>query len=110
MSFTDTFEYSVEKILVSIAIKLNSQIRVSAICDAFILSFPIAMVNLLITLINFATLSPGGLIASILHLGMIFPRLAEAQQIFIPVINGLVNTTAISTTLLVAHNVTISCQ
>ncbi len=62
MSFMDTFERGMEKILVPIAIKLNSQIHVSAIRDAFILSFPIVMASSLIILINFAILSPDGFI------------------------------------------------
>ncbi|MEH3351124.1 hypothetical protein POV14_21965, partial [Klebsiella variicola] len=66
MSFMDTFERGMEKILVPVAIKLNSQIHVSAIRDAFILSFPIVMASSLIILINFAILSPDGFIASIL--------------------------------------------
>lgn len=73
MSFMDTFERGMEKILVPVAIKLNSQIHVSAIRDAFILSFPIVMASSLIILINFAILSPDGFIASILHLGTILP-------------------------------------
>lgn len=84
MSFMNAFERGMEKILVPVAIKLNSQIHVSAIRDAFILSFPIVMASSLIILINFAILSPDGFIASILHLGTIFPNLADAQQIFYP--------------------------
>ncbi len=110
MSFMDTFERGMEKILVPVAIKLNSQIHVSAIRDAFILSFPIVMASSLIILINFAILSPDGFIASILHLGSIFPNLAEAQQIFTPVMNGSVNIMAILITFLVARNMAISYQ
>lgn len=110
MSFMDTFERGMEKILVPVAIKLNSQIHVSAIRDAFILSFPIVMASSLIILINFAILSPDGFIASILHLGTIFPHLAEAQQIFTPVMNGSVNIMAILITFLVARNMAISYQ
>lgn len=110
MSFMDTFERGMEKILVPVAIKLNSQIHVSAIRDAFILSFPIVMASSLIILINFAILSPDGFIASILHLGAIFPHLAEAQQIFTPVMNGSVNIMAILITFLVARNMAISYQ
>ncbi len=99
-----------KKILVPVAIKLNSQIHVSAIRDAFILSFPIVMASSLIILINFAILSPDGFIASILHLGSIFPHLAEAQQIFTPVMNGSVNIMAILITFLVARNMAISYQ
>ncbi|WP_300005841.1 PTS sugar transporter subunit IIC [uncultured Cedecea sp.] len=110
MSLMDAFERGMEKILVPIAIKLNSQIHVSAIRDAFILSFPIVMASSLIVLINFAILSPDGFIASLLHLGTIFPNLAEAQNIFSPVMNGSVNIMSIMIAFLVARNIAISYQ
>ncbi|EPC7760716.1 PTS sugar transporter subunit IIC [Salmonella enterica] len=110
MSFMDTFERGMEKILVPIAIKLNSQIHVSAIRDAFILSFPIIMASSLVILINFAVLSPDGFIASILHLQAFFPHLSDAQQIFTPVVNGSVNIMAILIAFLVARNIAISYQ
>lgn len=108
MRFMDAFERGMEKILVPIAIKLNSQIHISAIRDAFILSFPIVMASSLIILINFAILSPDGFIASVLHLGDFFPHLADAQQIFTPVMNGSVNIMAILITFLVARNIAVS--
>jgi len=110
MSLMDAFERGMEKILVPIAIKLNSQIHISAIRDAFILSFPIVMASSLIVLINFAILSPDGFIASLLHLGTIFPNLAEAQNIFSPVMNGSVNVMSIMIAFLVARNIAISYQ
>lgn len=110
MSLMDAFERGMEKILVPIAIKLNSQIHVSAIRDAFILSFPIVMASSLIVLINFAILSPDGFIASLLHLGTIFPNLAEAQNVFAPVMNGSVNIMSIMIAFLVARNIAISYQ
>jgi len=110
MSLMDAFERGMEKILVPIAIKLNSQIHVSAIRDAFILSFPIVMASSLIVLINFAILSPDGFIASLLHLGTLFPNLAEAQNIFSPVMNGSVNIMSIMIAFLVARNIAISYQ
>lgn len=110
MSFMDSFERGMERILVPIAIKLNSQIHISAIRDAFILSFPIVMASSLIVLINFAVLSPDGFIASLLHLGTIFPNLAEAQNIFSPVMNGSVNVMSIMIAFLIARNIAISYQ
>jgi len=106
----NAFERGMEKILVPIAIKLNSQIHISAIRDAFILSFPIVMASSLIVLINFAILSPDGFIASLLHLGTLFPNLAEAQKIFAPVMNGSVNVMSIMIAFLVARNIAISYQ
>jgi len=110
MSLMDAFERGMERILVPIAIKLNSQIHISAIRDAFILSFPIVMASSLIVLINFAVLSPDGFIASLLHLGTIFPNLAEAQNIFSPVMNGSVNVMSIMIAFLIARNIAISYQ
>lgn len=110
MSLMDNFERGMEKILVPVAIKLNSQIHISAIRDAFILSFPIVMASSLIVLINFAILSPDGFIASILHLGTLFPNLAEAQKIFSPVMNGSVNIMSIMIAFLVARNIAINYQ
>ncbi len=107
MSLMDSFERGMEKVLVPVAIKLNSHIHVSAIRDAFILSFPIVMASSLIILINFAILSPDGFIASLLHLGALFPNLADAQQIFTPVMNGSVSIMSILITFLVARNIAI---
>lgn len=45
MNLMDNFERGMEKILAPVAIKLNSQIHISAIRDAFILSFPIVMAS-----------------------------------------------------------------
>lgn len=110
MSFMESFERGMEKILVPIAVKLNSQIHISAVRDAFILSFPIVMASSLIILINFAILSPDGFIASILHLDALFPNLAAAQEIFTPVMNGSVNIMAVLITFLVARNIAINYQ
>lgn len=102
-----TIERGMEKILVPLAIKLNSQKHISAIRDAFILLFPIIMASSLIILINFAILSPDGFIAKILSLNTLFPQLAEAQQIFSPVLNGSVNVMALMIAFLVARNMAI---
>lgn len=110
MSLMTSFEHGMEKILVPVAVKLNSQSHVSAIRDAFILSFPITMASSLIVLINFAILSPDGFIASLLHLKTLFPHLEAAQQIFAPVMNGSVNIMAIMITFLVARNMAITFQ
>ena len=63
MSFMTSFERGMEKVLVPIAIRLNSQRHIAAIRDAFILSFPLVMASSFIILINFAILSPDGFIA-----------------------------------------------
>lgn len=107
MSFMNTFERGMERILVPIAVKLNSQVHIAAIRDAFILSFPIVMASSLIVLINFAILSPDGFIARLLYLPSLFPNLADAQEIFTPVMNGSVNVMSIMITFLVARNIAI---
>lgn len=60
------FEHGMERVLVPVANKLNSQRHIAAIRDAFILVFPLIMAGSIITLINFAVLSPDGFIAKIL--------------------------------------------
>lgn len=101
------FEHGMERVLVPVANKLNSQRHIAAIRDAFILVFPLIMAGSIITLINFAVLSPDGFIAKILFLGKIFPNLADAQSIFSPVMQGSTNIMAILIVFLVARNLAI---
>ncbi len=101
------FEHGMERVLVPVANKLNSQRHIAAIRDAFILVFPLIMAGSIITLINFAVLSPDGFIAKILFLGKIFPNLADAQAIFSPVMQGSTNIMAILIVFLVARNLAI---
>lgn len=108
MELMKSIEQGMEKLLVPIAIKLNSQKHIAAIRDAFILVFPIIMASSLIILINFAILSPDGFIAKILSLSVIFPNLGNAQEVLSPVLNGSVNIMAIMITFLVARNLAIS--
>lgn len=108
MSFMTSFERGMEKILVPVAIKLNSQRHIAAIRDAFILSFPLVMASSFIILINFAILSSDGFIAKMLFLGKIFPNIASAQAVFSPVMQGSVNIMAILIVFLVARNIAIS--
>lgn len=108
MSFMASFERGMEKILVPVAIKLNSQRHIAAIRDAFILSFPLVMASSFIILINFAILSPDGFIAKMLFLGKNFPNIASAQAVFSPVMQGSVNIMAILIVFLVARNLAIS--
>ncbi|BCE15233.1 hypothetical protein RSC3_02589 [Bacillus paralicheniformis] len=82
--FMEKFERNVERFLVPVAAKLNSQRHICAIRDAFILSFPIIMAGSIIILLNFAILSPDGFIANILFLEKIFPNLADYQSVFTP--------------------------
>lgn len=105
MSLMNSFERGMEKVLVPVAIKLNSQRHVSAIRDAFILSFPIVMASSIIVLINFAILSPDGFVATLLHLKALFPNLEKAQAIFSPVMNGSVNIMSILIAFLVGRNI-----
>ncbi|MBD1380568.1 PTS sugar transporter subunit IIC [Metabacillus arenae] len=110
MSFMQKFESVVERILVPIATKLNSQRHICAIRDAFILSFPIIMAGSIIILLNFAILSPDGFIAKILFLEKLFPNLADAQQIFTPVLRGSLDIMAILVVFLVGRNMAISLK
>lgn len=72
MSFMDKLESNLNKILVPMAIKLNSQRHIAAVRDAFITAFPLTMAASLILLINFTILDPNGFIANLLRLGTIF--------------------------------------
>jgi len=110
MSFMSSLEKGMEKVLVPIAIKLNSQRHIASIRDAFILSFPLVMASSLIALINFAILSPDGFIAKILFLGKLFPNLASAQALFEPVMQGSVNIMSILIAFLVARNLAVALK
>nr|WP_274542790.1 MarC family NAAT transporter [Shigella boydii] len=99
-----------ERFLVPVAIKLNSQKHVAAVRDGFVFTFPIIMASSLIILINFAILSPDGFIAGLLHLNSIFPNFEKAQAIFTPVMNGSVNIMSIMIAFLVARNMAISYE
>ncbi|MCA8679501.1 PTS transporter subunit EIIC, partial [Escherichia coli] len=110
MGLMASFERGMERFLVPVAIKLNSQKHVAAVRDGFVFTFPIIMASSLIILINFAILSPDGFIAGLLHLNSIFPNLEKAQSIFTPVMNGSVNIMSIMIAFLVARNMAISYE
>lgn len=110
MGLMASFERGMERFLVPVAIKLNSQKNVAAVRDGFVFTFPIIMASSLIILINFAILSPDGFIAGLLHLNSIFPNLEKAQAIFTPVMNGSVNIMSIMIAFLVARNMAISYE
>ncbi|SCI76717.1 PTS system oligo-beta-mannoside-specific EIIC component [uncultured Clostridium sp.] len=105
MSFMSKFESTIEKVLVPVATKLNSQRHICAIRDAFILTFPLTMAGSLMILINNVILAPTGFIASLLRLHTIFPGLAEYQAIFTPVINGSTEILSILVVFLIARNI-----
>ena len=69
MSVMETMQSKMEATLVPFAAKLNAQRHVAAVRDAFTLAFPLTLAGSIITLINYAILSPDGFIAKILHLG-----------------------------------------
>lgn len=110
MGLMTSFERGMERFLVPVAIKLNSQKHVAAVRDGFVFTFPIIMASSLIILINFAILSPDGFIAGLLHLNRVFPNLEKAQAIFTPVMNGSVNIMSIMIAFLVARNMAISYE
>lgn len=100
----DKIQAGIERLLVPIAAKLNSQRHVCAVRDAFILTFPLTMAGSLMILLNFVFLSPDGFVASLLKLGEIFPNLADYQAIFSPVLKGSVDILAILVVFLIARN------
>lgn len=110
MGFMAGFERGMEKVLVPIAAKLNSQRHVVAIRDAFILAFPITMAGSLVLLLNFAILAPDGFLAKILFLHKLFPNLADYQQVFTPVLNGSTNILSMFIVFLIARNIAIALK
>ncbi len=105
MSIMSGFERVVEKALVPVATKLNSQRHICAIRDAFILAFPITMAGSLIILLNFAVLAEDGFIAKILFLNKLFPNLSDYQEVLSPVLRGSTNIMSIIIVFLVARNI-----
>lgn len=94
----------IEKLLVPLATKLNSQRHICAIRDAFILTFPITMAGSLMILLNYVLLSPDGFIADLFNLGDLIPNLSDYQAIFSPVLKGSVDILAIFIVFLIARN------
>ena len=92
-----------ERFLVPLASKINSQRHVVAIRDAFTLVFPLTMAGSLVILINFVFLSPDGFVAQLLNLEKFIPNLAEYQAILSPVINGTTNIMSLLVVFLVAY-------
>ena len=82
MGFMETMQAKMDATLVPVASKLNGQRHVAAVRDAFTLAFPLTLAGSIITLVNFAVLSPDGFIAKLLHLGALIPNLADYQKIF----------------------------
>ena len=68
MNMMEKFQEGIERVLVPLASKLNSQRHICAVRDAFILSFPLTMAGSLMTLLNFVLLSPDGFIAKLLKI------------------------------------------
>ena len=60
MSFMETMQAKMDATFVPIASKLNGQRHVAAVRDAFTLAFPLTLAGSIITLVNFAVLSPDG--------------------------------------------------
>ena len=104
MSFMEKFQSQIERFLVPLASKLNSQRHICAVRDAFILTFPLTMAGSLMVLINSVFLSPDGFVCKMLRLQKIFPNIAEYQAIFSPVLKGSTDILAILVTFLIARN------
>ncbi len=103
MSFIESTQEKLEEVLVPFAAKLNAQRHVAAVRDAFTLAFPLTLAGSIITLLNYAVLSPDGFIAKILHLGTLIPNLADYQAVLSPVLNGTANIMSLLITFLTAY-------
>lgn len=104
MTTMEKFQAGIERFLVPIAAKLNSQRHICAVRDSFILTFPLTMAGSLMVLLNFVFLSPDGFVAKVLKLESIIPNFAEYQNIFSPVLRGSADILAIFIVFLVARN------
>lgn len=104
MNMMEKFQEGIERVLVPLASKLNSQRHICAVRDAFILLFPLTMAGSLMVLLNFVLLSPDGFIAKLLKLEAIIPNLADYQAIFSPVVKGSTDILAILVVFLIARN------
>ena len=104
MSFMEKFQSQIERLLVPLASKLNSQRHICAIRDSFILTFPLTMAGSLMVLLNFVLLSPDGFICKLLRLDKVFPNIGECQAIFTPVLKGSADILAIMIVFLIARN------
>lgn len=99
----DKLQEAMERVLVPVASKVNSQRHVAAVRDAFTLSFPLTMAGSMVLLINYVFLDPNGFIASLLHLGDLIPNLTDYQAVLSSVINGTTNILALIIAFLVAY-------
>ena len=104
MTTMEKFQAGIERFLVPIAAKLNSQRHICAVRDSFILTFPLTMAGSLMVLLNFVFLSPDGFVAKLLKLESIIPNFAEYQNIFSPVLRGSADILAIFIVFLDARN------
>lgn len=104
MSIMDKFQSAIERLLVPIASKINSQRHICAVRDAFILSFPLTMAGSLMVLLNNVLLSPDGFIIKMLKLDKVFPNIGQCQAIFSPVLKGSADIFAILVVFLIARN------
>lgn len=104
MSMMEKFQSQIEKVLVPIASRLNSQRHVCAIRDAFILSFPLTMAGSLMVLLNNVFLSPDGFMFKILQFDKICPGITKYQAVFSPVIKGSADIFSILIVFLIARN------
>lgn len=100
----DRFKDFLEKNIIPFATKLNAQRHIAAVRDAFITAFPLTMAGSIILLINNTILNPEGFIASLLKLDVLFPNLANSQQLLVSVIDGTNNILSIIIAYLVASN------
>lgn len=97
------FNDVLDRTLVPIASKLNSQRHVAAIRDAFMLIFPLTISASLVILINNILFSNDSFIVKLLQLNKLFPNLENAQQVLSSVANGTINIMSIFIAFLVAQ-------
>ena len=110
MSIMEKFQFQIERVLVPLASRLNSQRHICAIRDAFILSFPLTMAGSLMVLLNNVFLSADGFMFKILQFDKICPGITKYQEVFYPVVKGSADIFAILIAFLIARNLAKSLK
>ena len=110
MSIMEKFQFQIERVLVPLASRLNSQRHICAVRDAFILSFPLTMAGSLMVLLNNVFLSADGFMFKILQFDKICPGITKYQEVFYPVVKGSADIFAILIAFLIARNLAKSLK
>lgn len=99
----EKFQAALDRTLVPIAAKLNSQRHVAAVRDAFMLIFPLTISASLVILVNNILFSKESILVKMFFLAKIFPSIEGAQAVLATVANGTINIMSLFIAFLVAQ-------